>query len=244
MANSISNFNSAQAYQNTKKLDIQLQTHTQQTSQKHRPDLPDQASPIAQMAVDKTFHSAKLQQQASVITHLFNQGSQQDIELFSMKVNYQSAIEAINEKLRADLGLDPETADPVSQNKLQEQGGMEYWTPENTAKRIVEGATAFLGGFQAANPDLQGEELMTKFMDVVGGGLIQGFAEAKGFLGDLKVFEGTVEQNYNATFELVQAGMEQFRKDFLGISDEASETQTNELSNNESTESTEATTET
>ncbi|WP_321276550.1 DUF5610 domain-containing protein [Thiomicrorhabdus indica] len=218
MAVDMKTLSSIQSYQNSMKMEV---TSDKQAALKNRPDLPDNASPIAQMAVDKTFHSAKLQQNASVITHLFNQGSKQDIELFSMKVSYQSAIEAINEKLRIDLGLDSEAADPVSQQKLEEQGGMEYWSSENTAKRIVDGATGFLSGFQNAHPELEGEALMDKFMDVVGGGLIQGFEQAKGFLGDLNVFEDTVEENYNATFDLVQKGMEQFRKDFLGIVDEA-----------------------
>ncbi|WP_130537239.1 DUF5610 domain-containing protein [Thiomicrorhabdus indica] len=218
MAVDMKTLSSIQSYQNSMKMEV---ASDKQAALKNRPDLPDNASPIAQMAVDKTFHSAKLQQNASVITHLFNQGSKQDIELFSMKVSYQSAIEAINEKLRIDLGLDSEAADPVSQQKLEEQGGMEYWSSENTAKRIVDGATGFLSGFQNAHPELEGEALMDKFMDVVGGGLIQGFEQAKGFLGDLNVFEDTVEENYNATFDLVQKGMEQFRKDFLGIVDEA-----------------------
>lgn len=220
MAVDMKTFNSIQAYQTSAKMEFFADKQTALKTQANRPELPEQAAGIAQMAVDKTFQTAKLQMQASVVTHMFNQGSQADIEQFSMKMNYQSAIEAINEKLRADLGLDTQASDPVSQEKLKEQGGMDYWTPENTAKRIVEGATAFLGGFQKAHPDLEGEALMNKFMEVVGGGLTQGFEEAKGFLGDLKVFEGQVEENYNSTFDLVQQGMEQFRKDFLGITDE------------------------
>lgn len=218
MAIDMKTLSSIQSYQNSMKMEVSSE---KQTALKNRPDLPENASPVAQMAVNKSFHSAKLEQNASVVTHLFNQGSQKDIELFSMKVNYQSAIEAINEQLRIDLGLDSEAVDPVSQEKLDEQGGMEYWSPENTAKRIVDGATGFLSGFQKAHPELEGDALMDKFMDVVGGGLIQGFEQAKGFLGDLNVFEGKVEENYNATFDLVQKAMEQFRKDFLGIVDEA-----------------------
>lgn len=220
MAIDMKTLNSIQSYQSSMKLDIsQERTATLKTAS----DLPNTPSGVKQALEEKSFQTAKFEQNASVITHLFNQGSQQDVEIFSMKINYQSAIEAINEKLRADLGLDADATDPVSQQKLNDQGGMEYWTPENTAKRIVEGATAFLGGFQAANPDLQGEALMNKFMDVVGGGLTQGFEQAKGFLGDLKVFEGKVEENYTATYDLVQTGMEQFRKDFLGITDELTE---------------------
>lgn len=220
MAVDVKTLSSIQAYQKSAK----LEHFSEKTDAlKNRPDLPDQASPEAQMAVDKSLQTAKIQQQASIVTHLFTQGSEEEVEFFSLKMTYQSAIEAINERLRADLGLSEEDADPVSQETLDEQGGMEYWTPENTAQRIVSGATAFLGGFQNAHPELQGEALMDHFMDVVGGGLIKGFEEAKGILSDLKVFEGEVESNYQATYDLVQQGMEQFRKDFLSISDTENE---------------------
>lgn len=238
MAVDMKNLTSIQTYQNSAKFEMNAEKNGQVSATKNRPDLPDNASPIAQMAVDKTFHSAKLEQNASVITHLFNQGSAGDVELFSMKVNYQSAIEAINEKLREDLGLNSEAADPVNQQKLEEQGGMEFWSPENTAKRIVDGATSFLGGFQSANPDLEGEALMNRFMDVVGGGLIKGFEEAKGFLGDLKVFEGKVEENYTATYDLVQTGMDEFRQNFIASLTDSEDSQAAENSSNNTADNT------
>ena len=101
---------------------------------------------------------------------------------------------------------------------------MEYWTPENTAKRIVDGATAFMTGFQSAHPELEGEELINKFLDVVGGGLTQGFDEAKGILGDLDVLKGDIADNVATTYKLVQDGMQNFKNQFLGITDSLTET--------------------
>jgi|ACQI01.1.fsa_nt_gi hypothetical protein len=170
----------------------------------------------------------RVEQQASLVAHLFGDGS--TTEQSAMRMTYQSAIAKLNEIL---MGQMPEYAQtqvegsegeqqsnlpgyaPISEEALQAQGGMEYWTPENTAKRIVDGATAFLSGFQNAHPELEGEALMNHFMDVVGGGLTQGFDEAKGILDELKVLEGTIAENIETTYDLVQAGMQGFQKDFL-----------------------------
>ena len=200
------NLNSIQSYQKSAQLEFTAET---QKSRQKTTEVTDPTQPVANA------QTAKLSRQADIISHLFTQGSSQQVELFASKMNYQSAIEALNERLRADLGLAEDAIDPISQEKLNEQGGMEYWSPENTADRIVSGATAFLGGFQNAHPELQGEALMDKFMEVVGGGLIQGFEEAKSILGDLKVFDGQVESNYNQTYDLVQSGMQDFKQNFL-----------------------------
>lgn len=150
------------------------------------------------------------EKQASLVAHLFGDPNQ-SIES-TLKMTYQAAIDKINEVLTPQLG-----ENAISEEALKKQGGMDYWTPENTAGRIVNGATAFLPAFQKANPDLEGEALMTKFMDVVGGGLQKGFDEAQGILSDLKVFDGKVKDTFTATTDLVSKGMENFRRDFLGL---------------------------
>lgn len=148
--------------------------------------------------------------QASLVAHLFGDPNQSTES--TLKMTYQAAIDKLNEALTPQLG-----ENAISEEALKKQGGMDYWTPENTAGRIVNGATAFLPAFQKANPDLEGEALMTKFMDVVGGGLQQGFDEAQGILSDLKVFDGKVKDTFTATTDLVNKGMENFRRDFLGL---------------------------
>jgi hypothetical protein len=118
---------------------------------------------------------------------------------------------------------------PISEEALKAQGGMEYWTPENTAKRIVDGATGFLAGFQNAHPELEGDALIEKFMDVVGGGLTQGFDEARRILGDLNVLEGDIADNIDLTYLKVQEQMLNFKNQFLGISDRPEETVTDKM---------------
>lgn len=150
------------------------------------------------------------ERQASLVAHLFGDPNQA-VES-SLKMTYQAALDKLNEVLKPDLG-----DNAISEEALKKQGGMEYWTPENTAGRIVSGATAFLPAFQKANPDLEGEALMQKFMNVVGGGLQKGFDEAQGILGDLNVFDGKVKDTFSATTDLVSKGMESFRREFLGL---------------------------
>ncbi|WP_051640680.1 DUF5610 domain-containing protein [Thiomicrorhabdus sp. Milos-T2] len=165
------------------------------------------------------------ERQASLVAHLFGNG--QAAESQSLKLTYQAAIDKINKVLMADK---PTTEDaetdtaPISEEALKSQGGMEYWTPENTAKRIVSGATAFLPGFQAIHPELEGEALMDKFLDVVGGGLTQGFDEAKGLLGDLDVLKGDIADNVDSTYQLVQDGLQNFKNQFLGLNKGLDET--------------------
>lgn len=181
------------------------------------------ANALEKVANNVSKTEMRVEQQASLVSHLFGDGS--TTLNSSMKITYQSAIEKLNEILMADMGFttngeeissdESETTKPISEEALQSQGGMEYWTPENTAKRIVEGASGFFEGFKKAHPELEGEALMNHFMDVVGGGLTQGFEEARGILDDLNVLEGSIAENIDLTYDLVQQGMQSYQKDFL-----------------------------
>lgn len=149
------------------------------------------------------------ERQASLVAHLFGDPNKAIED--SMKMTYQAAIGKLNEVLAPELG-----ENAISQENYDKQGA-DYWTPESTAGRIIEGATGFLEGFKKAHPELEGEALMSHFMDVVGGGLQKGFEEAKGILQDVNVFEGKIENNYNQITDLVNKGMENFRREQLGL---------------------------
>ena len=166
----------------------------------------------------------KTEQQASMVAHLFGDGEK--TQQSALKITYQAAIEKINEILMAEMptptGEEP-TTKPISEEALKAQGGMEYWTPENTAKRIVGGATAFFAGFQKAHPELEGEALMNRFMEVGGGGLNQGFEEARNILDDLGVLKDDIANNIDQTFDLVQSGMQDYQNQFLANLTETTE---------------------
>ncbi len=215
MAIDSKNLGPLQAYQ--KLTDLQTQKPGQANAQTGDNRGIDNALQKVEQNVSKA--EMRVQQQASLVSHLFGDGQQ--TQQTSLKMTYQSAIEKLNEILMDDFAaagieFDAEgEVKPISQEKLEEQGGMEYWTPENTAKRIIAGATAFLPSFQSAHPELEGEALMEEFMNVVGGGLTSGFEEAKGILSDLDVLEGSIADNIDKTILLVDEGMTAFKEEFL-----------------------------
>jgi hypothetical protein len=227
MAVEMNNLSSIQAYQKSTRLENsnpdnqgrralgqpEQANQARQTNQVNQPDLPEKAS------LQATQMTIRTERQASLVAHLFGDGTSASAD--SLKLTFQAAMEKINEVLSAELGMTEGDSAPISEEALKRQGGMEYWTPENTAKRIVDGSTAFFAGFQAANPELEGEVLMDRFIEVVGGGIAQGFEEAKGLLGDLDVLKGDIADNIESTFQLVQDGLQNFRNQQLGITETA-----------------------
>lgn len=237
MSIEMNNLNSIQAYQNSAQLESanpnnQGKPLLGQAEQANQPKAPEHSQQGGGRADQATIRN---EQQASLVAHLFGDGTSASES--SLKITYQAAIETLNEKLKAEFGLEAGAEDPISKQALKAQGGMENWTPENTAQRIVEGSTAFLAGFQTAHPELEGEELMDRFMDVVGGGISQGFDEAKGILGDLDVLEGDIADNIESTFSLVQEGLQNFRNQYLGITPEVAISQEDQAVENTKFES-------
>lgn len=196
---------------------------TQTTSEKTQIDYSSISQGKGELKVDQM--TIRNEKQASLVAHLFGNGETQNAEN-GLKMTYQAAIDKLNEKFKAELG-DAYGDNAITQENLDKRG-IEYWNPENTSARIVNSATAFLSGFQTAHPELQGEELMNKFLEVVGGGLQQGFDEAQGILSDLKVFDGLVKDNFSATTDLVQKGMENFKNQYLGIAPEPTSEEANQ----------------
>ena len=227
MAVEMNNLSSIQAYQKSAGLEnanpdnqgrralgqSEQASQARQTNQANQPNLPEQAS------MQATQMTIRTERQASLVAHLFGDGT--SVSADSLKLTFQAAMEKINEVLSAEFGISEDGTAPISNEALKAQGGMEYWTPENTAKRIVDGSTAFLSSFQAANPELEGEALMDRFIEVMSGGITQGFDEAKGLLGDLDVLKGDIASNIELTFKLVQDGLQNFRNQYLGITETA-----------------------
>lgn len=118
---------------------------------------------------------------------------------------YKSALEAINEELKSELG----------DNAIQKgyESGLDV-SPEATADRIVKFSTALFPLYQEQHPELSLTEQLNRFMEIIGGGIDQGFTEAKDILDGLGVLEGEIEENIEKTYNLVQEGLEAFRNRF------------------------------
>lgn len=119
----------------------------------------------------------------------------------SMALLFKTAIDHLNEVLAPEFG----------DNAIQRaaDSGLDV-SPEATADRIVTLSTAFFARYQVAHPEKDLATALTDFTALIGGGIDQGFAEARDILDGLGVLEGDIASNIDKTYELVQAGLKAF----------------------------------
>ena len=119
---------------------------------------------------------------------------------------YQTAIDAINAELAPTLG-----DRAIERTQLE---GIDT-SPEATADRIVSMSLGTFGKYQELHADLPESEQVDGFLALVSSGIDQGFGAAKDILEGLSVLEGSIADDINKTYELVQLGLEQFREHFM-----------------------------
>ncbi|TYK66995.1 DUF5610 domain-containing protein [Colwellia echini] len=127
------------------------------------------------------------------------------------------ALQGINEALQgADVTKDNTNNSKVNNFASVEdaaESGVDY-SPEATAERIVSFSTQFLSAYREQNPDMSEEESLNSFVEIIRGGIEQGFGEAKEILDGLNVLEGEVSTTIDKTYELVQSGLQAFIDSF------------------------------
>ncbi len=107
----------------------------------------------------------------------------------SLSLTAKEIVDKINEQLKVALPNGVQSLTP------------EEVTPEATAERIVSGVTAFFDTYAKRNKNLEGEELISKFLSEVKRGVDQGYGDAFSFLKGIGAFE----------VEGVQSGIEKTR---------------------------------
>ncbi len=112
---------------------------------------------------------------------------------------YRSAIDHLNEVLKADLG------ENAIQNAMSQDN-----SPEATAGRIVSLSTGFFDAFRARYPDEDPTTVLENFMETIRSGFEQGFGEASNILEGLGVLEGDIASGIQRTYELVMEGYAAF----------------------------------
>ncbi len=117
----------------------------------------------------------------------------------------KTALQGINEALKAG-GVENTVEDAYD-------SGIDF-SPEATAERIVSFSTQFFGSYKEQHPEMGEEELLTSFVDIISGGIDQGFGEAKEVLEGLKVLDGDISINIDKTYELIQEGLQSFVDSF------------------------------
>jgi hypothetical protein len=122
-----------------------------------------------------------------------------------LSLTFKTAIEGINDALKETLG------DNAIQNAYD--SGLDV-SPEATAERIVSLSTAFFGSYQKQHPELSQEDALTKFTDLISGGINTGFGEARDILTALQVLEGDIASNIDLTYDLAQEKLSSFIENF------------------------------
>tara|TARA_R110000744_G_scaffold296857_2_gene406692 strand:+ start:1882 stop:2511 length:630 start_codon:yes stop_codon:yes gene_type:complete len=150
-------------------------------------------------AKDSIFLSNKKQLNAAIIESSLKFNTTIGDQPLSLVL--KTALQGINEALKTS-GVDDSVEDAY-------ESGVDF-SPEATAERIVSFSTQFLASYREQNPEMSEEESLTAFVDIISGGIDQGFGEAKDILGGLKVLEGDVSENIDKTYALVQSGLQAF----------------------------------
>jgi hypothetical protein len=112
---------------------------------------------------------------------------------------YKSAIENLNEVLKPQLG------DNAIQNAASEDN-----SPEATAGRIVSFVTNMFEMYKQNNPDKDDSGNVNSYMGLIYSGVEKGFKEARDILSSLNVLNGTLSDNIDKTYDLVQKGLADF----------------------------------
>ena len=117
----------------------------------------------------------------------------------------KTALQGINEALQLE----------GNESSVEEayESGIDF-SPEATAERIVAFSTQFLGSYQDQHPEMSEEQSLSAFVDLISGGIEQGFTEAKEILGGLNILEGDIASNIESTYDLVQEGLQAFVDSF------------------------------
>ena len=105
-------------------------------------------------------------------------------------------LRAVGDRARADLGLSPE--DPLDTSA------------EATANRIADFALGFFDQFAANHPELEGDELKSAFIDLVGGAVQQGVDEALGILEALSALNPEVDNKVETILEIINQRFEAY----------------------------------
>lgn len=130
----------------------------------------------------------------------------------SMTLLYKTISASIEKRLAGDETV---TTAPEKSTASNPYGQDQDTSPQATADRIVAFATNFYANYRERNQDLSEEEAMDDFMAKIGGGIDQGFADAKDILKGLQQLEGKVASDIDETYELIQQGLQSFREKTL-----------------------------
>lgn len=118
----------------------------------------------------------------------------------------KTALQGINDSLK-EMGVETTVEETHEKSEID-------FSPEATAERILSFSTQFLGAYQRQNPEMDEQEAIRSFVDVIEGGIKQGFAEAREVLDGLNVLEGDIADNIDKTYQIIEQGLQDFIDSF------------------------------
>lgn len=132
----------------------------------------------------------------------------------AMNLLYRAISDAVEKRLAAQspAGQNQDNStEATTETGLNKTYSNEDTSPQATADRIVGFATNFYQAFREQNPDLNDEDGLEQFMQEIGKGIDQGFADARDILTGLKKLEGKVATDIDETYSLIQQGLQEFK---------------------------------
>ncbi len=140
----------------------------------------------------------------------------------AMNLLYRAISDAVEKRLAAQAPQNEDTnTEATAETGLNKTYNNEDTSPQATADRIVGFATNFYQAFREQNPELNDEDGLEQFMQEIGKGIDQGFADARDILTGLKKLEGKVADDIDETYSLIQQGLQDFRERMQQPKDEA-----------------------
>lgn len=158
---------------------------------------------VSEKAQESAFITAKNQLNAAILQSAVDMNFSAGDEPSSLVL--KTALEGINEALKETMG----------DNAIQTayDSGLDV-SPEATAERIVSLSTAFFSQYQELHPEMDQDEALAAFTEIIRGGIDKGFAEARDILSGLNVLQGEIADNIDKTYALVQDGLESFVENY------------------------------
>jgi len=83
-------------------------------------------------------------------------------------------------------------------------------SPGATAQRIVDFATGFFGVFRGQHTEMSDQEALNAFMDLIGGAIDEGFAQAREIIESLNAMTSELGDTIGQTYDLVQDKLQSF----------------------------------
>lgn len=163
----------------------------------------------------KQAEATALANKKTLLETMFGQGKEGDTK--ALRIFYQEAATAIEGILKKELGDEGFSLQNLMDKTSGIKGQEDYWSSDNTADRIITGATSYFDKFKEQNPKLSNEEAVDKYMNLITPALEKGMGEAVGILKGFGAFDGGVKDTVELTQQLVFEKLNAFREKMLEL---------------------------